>query len=78
MFKENGVNFFPIYSSKEKLEKMYSLKMIMPEFIRFEGVLFASQLNNSMIYIIDYKQDDEIVIFGDHIKKIMKNNFFHS
>ncbi|WP_103067960.1 hypothetical protein [Aquimarina sediminis] len=71
MFKDNKENpFFPIYTSKKKI---LETEMVMPDDAPFDGILLALTSFDNMTYKINYSLEDEIVIKGSELKKILEN-----
>ncbi|MFC5046543.1 hypothetical protein ACFSTE_03035 [Aquimarina hainanensis] len=69
MFKDtNGTPFFPIYTSQKKI---LETEMVMPDDIPFDGILLALTSFDTMTYKINYSLEDQIIIKGRELKKIL-------
>lgn len=71
MFNENGVDFIPVFKSKEEINssKLYSYNSL-----NFDGLLFASQMDDNVMYKLNYSLEQEIVLRGKDIKEILKKD----
>ncbi|WP_103865555.1 SseB family protein [Aquimarina sp. I32.4] len=71
MFKDDsGTPFFPVFTSRDKI---LETEMVMPDSFACNGIILALTSHDEVNYKINYSLDDEIVITGKQLKKLLRN-----
>ncbi|WP_062059326.1 SseB family protein [Aquimarina longa] len=69
MFRDDkNIPFFPIYTSREKI---LETEIVMPDSFPANGTILALMSSDEMTYKINYSLNDEIIIKGKELKKIL-------